>query len=60
MSFLHFAYADGADQMGSVITLGRALGAGTLAVTAVVKFLCLSFSIGFGFVGMILICSVLA
>jgi H+/Cl- antiporter ClcA len=51
--------SDGADQMGFVISLGRALGAGTIAVAAVVKFLCLAFSIGFGFVGMVLICGIL-
>jgi H+/Cl- antiporter ClcA len=43
--------SDGADQLSFVISFGRALGAGTIAVAAVVKFLCLSFSIGFGFVG---------
>lgn len=50
--------SDGADQLGSIVKLGQALGAGTIAVAAVVKFLCLAFSIGFGFVGMILMCGV--
>jgi hypothetical protein len=51
--------SDGADQLSFVISFGRALGAGTIAVAAVVKFLCLSFSIGFGFVGMVLVCVIL-